>query len=116
MKQTQKFQRDLRGLRMRRNRDHLGTGFDLWSGHENWFWFVVSPRSDYAAIGSAATEADAIREACAAMSRTRCPAQSSLQSPHLVADLLFESVAAREACHEGWASSLERLAEYVPTV
>jgi hypothetical protein len=101
---------------MRSNRDHLGTGFDLWRGQENWFWFVVNPRRDGGAIGSAATEADAMREACAAIEELTGPGSEDVPSPHLTADLIFESVAAREACYAVWASSLERLAEYVATV
>jgi hypothetical protein len=40
-------------------------GFEIWSARGNWFWFV--PYAHGGAIGAALTEADAIREACAAI-------------------------------------------------
>jgi hypothetical protein len=49
---------------------HLGAGFDVWHAADDqqaWFWLVLSPRRDSGIIGSAATEADAIREACASI-------------------------------------------------
>jgi hypothetical protein len=102
---------------MRSNRDHLGIGFDVWSGQANWFWFVVNPRRDgRAAIGSAATEADAMREACVAIEEMTVRVSEDAPSPHLAADLLFESVVAREGCHDCWTTSLDRLAEYVATI
>jgi len=101
---------------MRSNRDHMGTGFDVWSGQANWFWFVVNPRRHGGAIGSAATEADAVREARAAIEEMTMLGSEDTPSLHLATDLPFESVIAREAGHEGWSSSLERLAEYVATI
>jgi hypothetical protein len=100
---------------MRSNRDHLGTGFDVWSGQANWFWFVINPRRDGGAIGSAATEADAIREARGAIEEMFVGGGDAA-SLRPTADRLFESVMARETRHEDWTSSLERLAEYVATV
>jgi hypothetical protein len=40
-------------------------GFEVWSASGNWFWFV--PYGHGGAIGAALTEAEAIREACAAI-------------------------------------------------
>ncbi len=46
-----------------RSRSHLGTSFEVWKGQHTWFWFVADPRCNSAAIGAAANEAEAIREA-----------------------------------------------------
>lgn len=48
---------------MRIRRDHLGTGFEVWDGHRTWFWSVISPHRNGGAIGAAATEDEAVREA-----------------------------------------------------
>jgi len=54
-------------------RQYLGTGFEVWAAQQSWFWFLDKPHGDGAAIGAAATEADAVRDACltidASMSR-----------------------------------------------
>jgi len=47
-----------------RNENHLGIAFQIWSGPQTWFWFVVNPHQNGGAIGAAASEADALREAC----------------------------------------------------
>jgi hypothetical protein len=101
---------------MRSNRDHQGTCFDVWSGQANWFWFVVNSRRDGGAIGSAATEADAVREACVAIEEMAGSGGGNAPSLHLAPDLPFDSVITREACHEDWTSSLERLAQFVATI
>jgi hypothetical protein len=49
------------------SRSHLGIGFELWSNQRVWFWSVVNPRGNGGAIGAATTEAEAMREACAAI-------------------------------------------------
>jgi len=48
-------------------RDHLGTRFELRTDRWTWFWRLVNPPFHRAAAGAAATEADAVREACAAI-------------------------------------------------
>ena len=35
--------------------------FKVWSRHRAWFWFVANPYGDGGTIGTAATEAEAIR-------------------------------------------------------
>lgn len=49
---------------MRNTRYHLGTDFEIWTAQQTWFWFVVNPHRSGGTIGAAATEADALREAC----------------------------------------------------
>ena len=43
---------------------YLGTNFKIWTRQRTWFWFVASPQGDGGTIGTAATEAEAIRDAC----------------------------------------------------
>ncbi len=47
-----------------RNESHLGIGFQIWNGPQTWFWFVVNPHQNGGAIGTAASESEAVREAC----------------------------------------------------
>jgi hypothetical protein len=42
---------------------HLGGRFEIWNGRHTWFWFVSDAASGCAAIGAAATEAEALGEA-----------------------------------------------------
>lgn len=42
---------------------HLGAGFEVWNDQQSWFWMVVDPRRKRGAIGAAASEAEALREA-----------------------------------------------------
>jgi hypothetical protein len=51
------------------DRNHLGTGFEVWTSQESWFWMVSSPNRNGGMIGAAATEAEAIREARASIRR-----------------------------------------------
>jgi hypothetical protein len=52
---------------MRSRKHYMGTCFDVWNVGDDqpaWFWLVLDSHRDRGTIGSAATEADAIREAC----------------------------------------------------
>ncbi len=48
--------------------NYLGNTFGVWSREQSWFWSVVDLGRP--AIGAAASEAEAIREACAAIDET----------------------------------------------
>jgi hypothetical protein len=48
---------------MRNRSNHLGSSFEIWNSNQGWFWLVVNSDRSGGAIGSAATEAEAIREA-----------------------------------------------------
>jgi hypothetical protein len=48
-------------------RIHLGTRFEIWTGQQSWFWRFSDPSRAAGSIGAAATETDAIREACLAI-------------------------------------------------
>ena len=52
---------------MHDKRDHLGVGFKVWNGQWTWFWSLVHPCSRAGAVGAASSEAEAIREAHAAI-------------------------------------------------
>jgi hypothetical protein len=42
---------------------HLGIDFEVWKAQESWYWLVALPGLNGGAIGAAATEASAIRDA-----------------------------------------------------
>ena len=48
-------------------RHYLGTSFEVWDGQQTWFWFVIDPHRDGGAIGAAASETGAVRDACMAI-------------------------------------------------
>lgn len=54
-----------------RTRIYLGTDFEIWKSGESWFWFVPDPGRARGAIGAAAGELDAVREACATIDEMR---------------------------------------------
>ncbi len=68
---------------MHDKRDHLGVGFRLWNGQWTWFWTLVDPCGGAGAVGAASSEAEAIREAHAAIeemaARCRTPAAARLE-------------------------------------
>lgn len=43
---------------------YRGIDFEVWDGQESWFWFVLDPDRDSGAIGAAASENEAVRDAC----------------------------------------------------
>src|SRR5258708_15739531 len=45
-------------------RHHLGIGVEVWKAQESWYWLVARPGLNAGAIGAAATEAGAMRDAC----------------------------------------------------
>ena len=45
-------------------RDYLGKRFAIRSSGRTWLWFVDDPRRDGGAVGVAASESDAVAEAC----------------------------------------------------
>ncbi len=52
---------------MRVRRVESGVGFNVWTVQGTWFWLLVYPDRHGGAIGAAATEVEAVREACAAI-------------------------------------------------
>ncbi len=50
-----------------KTRSHMGISYEVWKGGHAWFWLIGDPRSERAAIGAAADEAGAVREACSSI-------------------------------------------------
>jgi hypothetical protein len=48
----------------------LGTEFKVWTAQRTWFWCVKNLHRSSGTIGAAATEADAIRDACSSIEET----------------------------------------------
>ena len=48
---------------MRTSKHHLGVAFEVWNGHQTWFWFVANPHRESGSIGAAVSESEAVREA-----------------------------------------------------
>ncbi len=66
-------------------RNHRGTSFKVWSRRRLWFWLVSNQCDSGGTIGIAATEAEAVREACSSI----------------------EEMAARYASFEDWRTGIE---------
>jgi hypothetical protein len=49
---------------MNNTRHYLGIDFEVWEAQQRWLWCVIDPHRDGGAIGAAASEIDAVREAC----------------------------------------------------
>jgi hypothetical protein len=99
---------------MRIRRDHLGAGFEVWTGGQSWFWCLLNPRRDGGAIGAAATEADAVREAFAAIEEMSARQREDASAMRFHACGLFSPVIiARETCRQIWTDRLDRVAEYL---
>jgi hypothetical protein len=82
-------------------RTYLGTDFEIWTGQQSWFW-RVSDRNR-GSVGAAASEADAIREACRAIE------ESTGTSP-------VREWRCFEAAMLGWEFTLNQLERYLPQV
>ena len=77
-------------------RHYLGTGFEVWAAQQSWFWFLDKPHGDGAAIGAAATEGDAVRDACLTI-------EASMSRRHL----------SRRLTNAAWEYSLANLERYL---
>lgn len=49
---------------MNNTRHYLGIDFEVWEAQQRWLWCLIDPHRDGGAIGAAASEIDAVREAC----------------------------------------------------
>src|SRR5258708_20143238 len=85
-----RFSKIVRSAPMR-NENHLGIAFQIWSGPQTWFWFVVNPHQNGGAIGAAASEADARREPCLSIEELSAECQTAATHPNYdrFAPLLF---------------------------
>jgi hypothetical protein len=59
--------------------NYLGSSYGIWNGRNAWFWFVTETAHHGAAIGVAANEAEAVREA-------RCSIEEMAEPPTSMAE------------------------------
>jgi hypothetical protein len=80
-----------------RSRSYLGTTFEVWHGNESWFWVVLDPLRNRGAIGVAATENDAVRDACTMIDETApsAPPMSRLPPSRSFSPRTWETLLAR---------------------
>ena len=57
-------------------RNHLGTSFNVWNRRRIWFWSVLDQHGNGGVIGTAATEAEAISDACSSIEERSTPISS----------------------------------------
>jgi hypothetical protein len=99
------------------SRSHMGIGFELWNGQRTWFWYVVYPRRNGGAIGVAANEADAIREARSSieemLARHRAGAAASPVIGKTAAASAIEEANPIKFAANGWNESLAKLDCYL---
>ena len=97
---------------MRSRRNYLGTGFDVWNVSDDqpaWFWLVLDSHRDGGTVGSAATEADAVREACASIEEIASQRRSDLAALRAAAQVhRTDSIAMTR-----WEGSLANLKQYL---
>jgi len=100
-------------------RHHLGIGFEVWKAQESWYWLVARPGLNGGAIGAAATEAGAMRDACWSIeemtaSREEMTAQDPETLPAGAGDSkqpVFQrsgSIAEKANCWEATLANLQR--------
>src|SRR5215469_1360835 len=97
---------------------HLGTRFEIWTGQQSWFWRFSNGSRSGGSIGAAATETDAVRDACLAIEEmiggrtgtTRPMGQDAKVRLPIDAPSEFH------ATMIGWNLSLTRLENYLAQV
>jgi hypothetical protein len=97
---------------MRSRRHHLGIGFEVWGARDDqpsWFWLVVDSRRSGGTIGSAATEADAISDACASIEEISSQRWADLAASPATPQVHRGDSIARAA----WKGSLASLERYL---
>ncbi len=60
---------------------HLGTSFNVWTRRRTWFWSVLDQHGNGGVIGTAATEAEAISDACSSIEEMSAQSSSHCVSP-----------------------------------
>src|SRR5258708_34883086 len=76
-----RFSKIVRSAPMR-NENYLGVAFQIWSGPQTWFWFVVNPHQNGGAVGAAASGAGALREGCLSIEEISAPIQTAATHRH----------------------------------
>jgi hypothetical protein len=78
--------------------DYLGATFEVWRSRDSWLWRVCDTSRNGGTIGAAATETDAVRDACLSIEEAGCS--------RVCTDLIYTSVLE-------WERSLGSLARYL---
>lgn len=93
-------------------RDHMGIGFQVWSEQHSWFWLVVNSHHGGGAIGVAATEAEAVRDACSVIDEG--PVRRGVADRATMPAALKSSLAPLTAT--GWKRALNNLERYLGAI
>jgi hypothetical protein len=105
---------------MRKRRDYLGSGFEVWSSQWTWFWRLLHADRGGGVIGAAATEAEAIREACVSIeeiaARRGTDAAGVRATMTEVPAPIFNRRVSIPLAAIDWSSSLAKLGRYLTTV
>ena len=94
-------------------RTHLGTRFEIWTGQRSWFWRFSHPSRGGGSIGAAATETDAVREACLAIEEMHAGRATRPMGWEAKVKCSTEALREFEAVMMGWNLSLTRLQNYL---
>ena len=92
-------------------RTHLGIRFEIWTGQQSWFWRFSDPSRAGGSIGAAATETDAVREACLAIEEMHEEQAVRLGCAAKVTSM--KALKEFESTVIGWHLSLTRLEHYL---
>jgi hypothetical protein len=100
-------------------RSHLGVEFEVWDSKPAWFWMVIDPLRSGGAIGAAATEAEAVREACVSINEMSAERRAAETSSVVNAKSAVPEVDRSDAASSfviNWQGSLARLERYLTRV
>ena len=94
-------------------RTHLGTRFEIWTGQQSWFWRFSDPSRAGGSIGAAATETDAVREACLAIEELHAARATRPMGREAKVISSMQALKQFESTVIGWNLSLTRLENYL---
>lgn len=102
----------------RSRRDHLGTGFEVWTAQQTWFWFVINPHRSGGMIGAAATEAESVREACLSIEKMSAQRRAGTAAPRVTAKnaSMPPFIQSNSITLAGWECALKNLERYLTRV
>lgn len=93
---------------MRSRGRYLGSDFEIWMAQRTWYWSVTRIDRNGGMIGAAATEVEAMREACLSIERSSTQPLDASGVCDDCADSLIDSSLATS-----WVSSLRSLERYL---
>jgi hypothetical protein len=104
-----------------KSHDHLGTRFQVWNGQQTWFWSIFDTGRNRGTIGAAASETQAMREACSMIEEWSLQADRSAlfaEQPWASRPTGDFRASGSRSCpivmaETGWAISLEKLERYL---